>query len=402
MLDTKLNKKWRIDFFKVFSSQTNTKEDYEKADKIKFEHFPPVIAKFHNDLENTNLEKLLQGKLTLKKAKLSKSYDEDILKINYKDTIKTQLNVLMEQQIENLKQEDPTFLKDDEKEIIEKSEFPFIKLMTLVYSKDTDEMTDEDKQVWKKQMNEFINQQIIFGVINTYFTMKLYQDNIYTTTFQTPYNKQYTWNKYANDNTGICLTYDFKEISQKNAQLLSKIYPVVYSDKKLSSEDFDYNIYNTHCASLIKIDENIADEDNTWEYITSYHYNEKEYGMLDRILEPVYEKAFSYPQIMELSKKNYLYEKDSDLEYDYDAIINDIDNILSSEEYNNQIKDSLDDVYNLTDDEIEIDFMKPEGLYLGQKFDEEKVEEYDKMAQENDVKIFRIKEGEGMLYKSLI
>lgn len=402
MLDTKLNKKWRIDFFKVFSSQTNTKEDYEKADKIKFEHFPPVIAKFHNDLENTNLEKLLQGKLTLKKAKLSKSYDEDILKINYKDTIKTQLNVLMEQQIENLKQEDPTFLKDDEKEIIEKSEFPFIKLMTLVYSKDTDEMTDEDKQVWKKQMNEFINQQIIFGVINTYFTMKLYQDNIYTTTFQTPYNKQYTWNKYANDNTGICLTYDFKEISQKNAQLLSKIYPVVYSDKKLSSEDFDYNIYNTHCASLIKIDENIADEDNTWEYITSYHYNEKEYGMLDRILEPVYEKAFSYPQIMELSKKNYLYEKDSDLEYDYDAIINDIDNILSSEEYNNQIKDSLNDVYNLTDDEIEIDFMKPEGLYLGQKFDEEKVEEYDKMAQENDVKIFRIKEGEGMLYKSLI
>lgn len=402
MLDTKLNKKWRIDFFKVFSSQTNTKEDYEKADKIKFEHFPPVIAKFHNDLENTNLEKLLQGKLTLKKAKLSKSYDEDILKINYKDTIKTQLNVLMEQQIENLKQEDPTFLKDDEKEIIEKSEFPFIKLMTLVYSKDTDEMTDEDKQVWKKQMNEFINQQIIFGVINTYFTMKLYQDNIYTTTFQTPYNKQYTWNKYANDNTGICLTYDFKEISQKNAQLLSKIYPVVYSDKKLSSEDFDYNIYNTHCASLIKIDENIADEDNTWEYITSYHYNEKEYGMLDRILEPVYEKAFSYPQIMELSKKNYLYEKDSDLEYDYDAIINDIDNILSSEEYNNQIKDSLDDVYNLTDDEIEIDFMKPEGLYLGQKFDEEKVEEYDKLAQENDVKIFRIKEGEGMLYKSLI
>ena len=198
MLDESLNKEWKISFFEIFSRNNNTKEELEKADKLKFEHFPPVIAKFYKNVDELNVEELFAAKVKLKKAKLSLNYNEDIISVDYLDTIKTQLNAVTQQQIENLKQEDPTFLKDDEKEIIEKADFPFIKLMTLVYSKDTGDMTVDDQMQWKNTMNEFINQQLIFSLVNTYFTMKLYRDNIYTLTFQTPYNKIHTWDKYAN------------------------------------------------------------------------------------------------------------------------------------------------------------------------------------------------------------
>ena len=401
MIDTNLNKQWRIDFFNIFSQENNTKQELEDADKIKFTHFPPVIAKFYTDLENIDLQSICEGKITLKKAKLSKSYHGHLLKNNYENIIKTQLNRLMQQQIDTLMQEDPNFLKDDEKEEIEKADFPFIKLMTLVYSKDTDEMTPEDQQQWKTSMNQFINEQIIFSVVNTFFTMKLYQDNIYTTTFQTPYNKLHTWDKYADNNKGICITYDFKEINDQTALLLSKLFPVIYTKDKLTRDDIDHNIYNTHCASLIKIDDNIID-DNTWEYILSQQYTEKDYTILDRVLEPIYEKAMNYPKLNMIQENDYLIVKEDELEYDYKKIIADIDEVLSSQEFNNQIKDQLEDAYNITPNDIEIDFKKPEGIYLGVNFPEEKIDEYNNVAQDNDISIFKIKEGEGMLYKSLI
>ena len=94
--------------------------------------------------------------------------------------------------------------------------------------------------------------------------------------------------------------------------------------------------------------------------------------------------------------------KDSNLEYDYKKFIADIDEVLTSDEFNNQIKDSLEDVYGITPDTMEIEFRKPEAIYLGVNFPEEKVEQYNKAAQDNDIKIFQIKEGNDMLYKSLI
>lgn len=402
MLDESLNKEWKRSFFEIFSRNNNTKEDLEKADKLKFEHFPPVIAKFYKNVDELNVEELFAAKVKLKKAKLSLNYNEDIISVDYLDTIKTQLNTVTQQQIENLKHEDPTFLKDDEKEIIEKADFPFIKLMTLVYSKDTGDMTADDQMQWKNTMNEFINQQLIFSLVNTYFTMKLYRDNIYTLTFQTPYNKIHTWDKYANSHEGICLTYDFKEISQTNAYHLSKLFPVVYSSSKLSRDDFDHEIYNAYCASLVKVDNDINDEDNGWEYIYSYKYNEKEYSLLDRILQPAYEKVMTHPKIMELNKKNYLIMEEDSLEYDYKSIINDVISLVESDEIYDLIKDDLENVYSLTDDEIEVDFLKPEAIYLGKNFNEEKINEYNQLANDNDVKIFKIKEGNGMLYKSLI
>ena len=402
MLEESLNKEWKRSFFEIFSRKNNTKEDLENADKLKFEHFPPVIARFYKNVDEVDVEELFAPKMKLKKAKHSLNYNEDIITVDYENTIKVQLNNLTQQQIDNLNREDPTFLKDDEKEIIESAEFPFIKLMTLVYSKDTGDMTSDDQAQWKNTMNEFINQQIVFSLVNTYFTMKLYRDNIYTQTFQTPYNKIHTWDKYANNHEGICLTYDFKEISQRNAYHLSKLFPVVYSSRKLSKEDFKYDIVNAHSASLIKVDSNINDEDNGWEYIYSYKYNEKQYSLLDRILQPAYEKVMGYSKIMEINGRNYLKMEGEYLEYDYKKIIEDVVTLLESDEIYELIKDDLKNVYNLTDDEIEVDFLKPEAIYLGRNFDEEKIEEYNRLANENDVKIFKIKEGNGMLYKSLI
>lgn len=402
MLNESLNKEWKRSFFEIFSRNNNTKEDLEKADKLKFEHFPPVIARFYKNVNELDAEELFLPKIKLSKAKLSLNYNEDIIGVDYLETIKTQLNAVTQQQIENLNREDPNFLKDDEKEIIEKAEFPFIKLMTLVYSKDTGDMTFDDQMQWKNTMNEFINQQLIFSLVNTYFTMKLYRDNIYTLTFQTPYNKIHTWDKYANNHEGICLTYDFKEISESNAYHLSKLFPVVYADKKLSCDDFDHEIYNAYCASLVKLDTEINDEDNGWEYIYSYKYNEKEYSLLDRILQPAYEKVMTHPKVMKLNKKNYLVMDDDCLEYDYKSIIDDVVGLLESDEIYELIKDDLENVYSLTDDEITVDFLKPEAIYLGLNFDEDKIDEYNNLANENNVKIFKIKEGNGMLYKSLI
>ena len=348
------------------------------------------------------MDDICNGKLQLKKAKLSKSYDASVISINYEEIIKEQLNKLMQQQIDNLKQEDPTFLKDDEKQIIENAEFPFIKLMTLVYSKDTNEMSSEDQIKWKESMNEFINQQIIFSVVNTYFTMKLYQDNIYTLTFQTPYNKVHTWDKYANNQEGICVTYDFKEISEVNAYHLSKLFPLVYINSKSDIDDLDYNIYNAYSASLLKQDDNVTQEDNGWEYIYSYNYNEKDYTLLDRLLQPAYEKAMNHPKIMDISKNNYLSMDGDILDYNHKQIIDDIKEVLDSDEMAHLVESDLNNVYSITEDTIEVDFLKPEGVYLGCNFPEDKIEEYKNNVEKHGVKIFKIKEGNGMLYKSLI
>ena len=173
MVDNKLNKKWKEDFFEIFATKSDVKE-LENADKIKIEHFPPVLGQYYpSNIDEDTLIKLCEGKLFLTKSKKQPDYDDSLIKIDYEKVIKTQLNTLMQQQIAKLQEEDPNFLKDDEKEIINKSSFPFIKLMTLVYSKDTKDMSCNDQKQWKEYMNQFITQQIVFSIVNTYYTMKL-------------------------------------------------------------------------------------------------------------------------------------------------------------------------------------------------------------------------------------
>lgn len=403
MLDDTINKKWKLDFFKIFATQQNNSKELENADTLKIKNFPPVIGQYFNEkLDEKQIKNICDGKLTLSKAKTSSDYNISLIKIDYEKVIKNQLNSLMQQQIAKLNQEDPNFLKDDEKEIIENSDFPFIKLMTLVYSKDTDEMSTEDQNQWKEYMNQFITQQIVFNVINTYFTMKLYQDNIYTTTFQTPYNNEYIWSKYANNQKGICAVYDFKEITKDSAEKLKKLYPIIYSKTQLSSKDIDYDIYNTHCASMIKIDEEPNQYDNEWEFITNHKYTETEYRMLDGLLEPVYAKTMNYPKIKEILSNNYLEILDSSLNYGYKQLIEDVSNVLESRDFLNLIGDEFKKVLDITENSIEIDFKKPEAIYLGLNFPDEKIEIYKNIIEDNNIRIFKIKEQDGTLFKALI
>lgn len=402
MLDNSLNKQWKIDFFKIFATEYDNIQVFEKADKQKFEHFPPVIGNFYDELVSPDvLKEICEGKLVIRKAKLDENYN-DIVKIDYLKNIKSQLNAVMQQQIANLQQEDPTFLSDEEKEIIENSEFPFAKLMTLVFSKDTDEMSKEDQQEWKTNMNNFINQQFVSGIINIYFTMKLYKDNNYVRIFQTPYNKKELWEEYADNQKGFCVAYDFKQIKRTNAMNLNRLFPVLYVKEKITADELDYDVYNNHCASIMKVRKEVTDYDNEWMFIYNHHYNETEYRMLDNLLEPIYHKTTSNPQIQQIAIKNYLAEENGELIYKHEDIINELVNVLESEEFNNQIKDDFEEVLNITDDEIKFDYMKPEAIYLGINFPEDKIRSYKELVESTGIRIFQIKEKDGKIFKAII
>ena len=402
MLNDSNNKQWKLDFFKIFATEYGNKSELEEADKLKFGHFPPVIGNFYEDVvDDEVLKRICEGKLKITKAKYDENYNGSIVKINYPKIIKEQLNTLMQQQIAKLHQEDPNFLSDEEKEIIENDDFPFIRLMTLVYVKDTNEMTEDEQKEWKESMNSFINQQIVFGVVNTYYTMKLYQDNNYVRLFQTPYNKREVWDEYANDKKGFCVVYDFKEISGEKASQLNKLYPIVYVDDKLSADDLDYDVYNSHCASLTSVKKDIKDYYNEWMFIFNHHFTEREYLMLDGLLEPIYSNTFNHEEIQNILKKNYLEPKDDDLIYNYNEIIDDLVSVLESNKFKNGIKSSFDDVLNITEDEMEVEFLKPEAIYLGTNFPEDKKQEYKEIVENENIRIFIIKEKDGKFFKSL-
>lgn len=399
MVDNKLNKKWKEDFFEIFATKSDVKE-LENADKIKIEHFPPVLGHYYpSNIDEDTLIKLCEGKLFLTKSKKQPDYDDSLIKIDYEKVIKTQLNTLMQQQIAKLQEEDPNFLKDDEKEIIKKSSFPFIKLMTLVYSKDTKDMSCNDQKQWKEYMNQFITQQIVFSIVNTYYTMKLYQDNIYTTLFQTPYNKDYVWKEYGYNHEGICVTYNFKEIRKKIIEQLQKIFPVYYINSK---SDINYDVYNSVCASLLKTKDKINTYDNQWAYIMSYKYTETEYTMLDNLLEPVYTYSMTHSKINEILNGNYLEIKDNQLDYNYKKLIENLVDVLNSNEFQEELNTKLQEVYDITQNNIDIDFMKPEAVYLGRDFPEEKIKQIKEIVQKEDIMIFKIKQSEDKLFKALI
>lgn len=403
MLNDSYNKEWKVDFFKIFATEHANVSQLEEADKLKFGHFPPVIGNFYEKaIDAESLKSICSGKLKISKAKYDENYNGDIVKIDYVNTIKGQLNNLMQQQIAQLNEEDPNFLSEEEKKIIEEADFPFIRLMTLVYVKDTDEMTDDEQKEWKESMNNFINQQILFGVVNTYYTMKLYQDNNYVRMFQTPYNKRELWDEYANNKEGFCVVYDFKEISKSTAAQLNKLYPILYTDKKLTKDDFDYEIHNSHCASLTSIKDEVKDYYNEWMYIYNHHFTEREYLMLDNLLEPIYSNTFNYEPLQNVLKKNYLVPKGDDLEYDYKQIVDDIVDILESAPFQNGIRPSFEEVLKITEDDMEIDFLKPEAVYLGTNFPEDRIQEYKELVEGEKIRIFIIKDKDGKFFKSLV
>ena len=164
----------------------------------------------------------------------------------------------------------------------------------------------------------------------------------------------------------------------------------------------DYDVYNPYCASIAINKEVVNDYDNEWMYVFNHQFTESEYRMLDNLLEHVYNKTTNNESIQNILKNVYLVDKDDDLEYKYKEIIRDLLAVLESKEFNDEIKGLLDEVFKITDDEIEIEFMKPEAIYLGTNFPEDEQEKYKELIESEDVRIFKIKEKDGQLFKALI
>ena len=79
MTNDTLNKKWKEDYFEIFATTVDNREELENADKIKIEHFPPVLGQYYPDsINENNLKELCQGKLSLSKSKLS-YYNDSII-----------------------------------------------------------------------------------------------------------------------------------------------------------------------------------------------------------------------------------------------------------------------------------------------------------------------------------
>lgn len=398
------NSEWKVKYFKTYATQSDNEEALKDEENIKFEHFPPALGQYYSaDIQKEDFIKICDGKLHLEKTKKTDYYNPTLIDINYEKTIKTQLNMLMKEQMKKLHEEDPEFLTDDEKQEIEKDEFPFIKLMTLVYTKDTKDMTDDEQKEWKAYMNQFITQQIVLGVVNMYFTMKLYQDNIYKTVFQTPYNKEEVWNKYTKDQTGICVTYDFKEVSTQMLKRVQNLYPVLYVPKVVAKKDLDFKVYNLFCASMFTVDDNVTKYDKAWAYLFAHKYTNTEYMMLDSLLEPMYAQVMSDDKIQEILSENYLEIEDGQLDYNHKKIIDNLSEFLNSDKFHESIDEKLLEIYNITPNTFNIDFMRPEAVYLGLNYPEEKIDEIKEICQEKQIRIFKIKkDDEKGLFKAIL
>lgn len=286
-----------------------------------------------------------------------------------------------------------SFFTIDEMKTIKNADFPFIKLMTLVYSKDTNKMSESEKQEWKANMNQFITSQIVFGVVNTHYAIKLSENGIYKTVFETPYNKKEVWTKYGYNQEGICLTYDFKEISPEMARRVQNMYPILYTSNKLTKDEIPYQVDNILCSSMLAVDSNINEKyDKQWAYILQHKFSNTEFMMLDSLVEPLYRKTLEDKEIKKIESEDYFETLDGELIYNYKKVIAELTNFLKSDNLNNKIKKELKDVYNILPEDETIEFMKPEALYLGANFPEDKKELFKTIAKANNVRILQIKE----------
>lgn len=252
-------------------------------------------------------------------------------------------------------------------------------------------------------MNQFITQQIVFSIINMYFTMNLFEDNVFKCNFQTPYNKEELWAKYTDNHNGICITYDFKEVSQKMLEIVENMYPLLDVKEKLDKDDLDYEIYNMYCASLFNEDKNIDEFDKQWTYLLYHKYTSTEYMMLDSLLEPIYTMTMEDEQIQKIIKNSYLEIEDGELTYNHTKIIADLAAVLESSEFEAKISDKIKEVHTIVADEIEVDFIKPEAVYFALNYPDDEIAEIKKLADEADIRVFKIKKTEdNKLFKALV
>ena len=83
-------------------------------------------------------------------------------------------------------------------------------------------------------------------------------------------------------------------------------------------------------------------------------------------------------------------------------LIENLVDVLNSNEFQEELNTKLQEVYDITQNNIDIDFMKPEAVYLGRDFPEEKIKQIKEIVQKEDIMIFKIKQSEDKLFKALI
>ncbi|MCD7782224.1 MAG: hypothetical protein LUG89_05970, partial [Methanosphaera sp.] len=198
------------------------------------------------------------------------------------------------------------------------------------------------------------------------------------------------------------VVYDFKEIRQNIVDNLSKIYTILYVDKKVEFDDIDYNVYNTNCASLLKIQDDVGEYDIKWNYIHNYQYNETDFVMLDGNITPLYMDILDNSPVKELFSNYYLSGDNNNLMFDYKKLISQILDVLYSDKFEDEYGNRIKEIHKITDDEITVDFMKPEAIYLGLEFPEENISNISDMLNDYDIQLFKIDKKDDKLFKKLV
>ena len=109
-----------------------------------------------------------------------------------------------------------------------------------------------------------------------------------------------------------------------------------------------------------------------------------------------------YPPLKNIIDSMNMVEEKSEINYDFDGIVADVTELFDSPEFKELINESFEKVLEITEDSIEIDFMKPEAVYLGLNFPDDKLDEYKKLTEQENVRIFKINQKDDFLYKTLL
>ena len=108
-------------------------------------------------------------------------------------------------------------------------------------------------------------------------------------------------------------------------------------------------------------------------------------------------------KIQEILSENYLEITDGELNYNHKKLIEDLSTFLDSDKFHEKIDEKLTEVYNITPNQFDVDFMKPEAVYLGLNYPDDKVDEIKKICQDKQIRIFKIKkDDEKGLFKAIL
>lgn len=98
------------------------------------------------------------------------------------------------------------------------------------------------------------------GIYRNYSKLKSLEDIMLMKCFSEVYDIPLMWGHYAGGGTGFCIEYNLSNISN-NDEILTHIYPVVYREKRMIYEDFEFL-----CREKESLDDYILDYDEPDDY----------------------------------------------------------------------------------------------------------------------------------------